>query len=119
MVQKAQVYDVKNLAPYFGSFTATGAAGAVTLHRLTGKITTESLNTAADTTLTYTLTNTHIKATDMVFVSIARGTLTTGSPVVEAVTPANGSVVILIRNVSAAAAFNGTLVLSFFIAKTQ
>lgn len=99
------------------SGTATAAAGAATLSKMAGKVTTEALVTAAQASYTLTLTNTAVAAADLVFVSVANGTNAAGRPVVNTVTPAAGSCVILIGNEDAAAAFNGTLVISFLVVK--
>jgi len=100
-----------------GTKTATATAGAATLAKDSGKITSEALTTAAGATYTLTLTNTAIAAADMVFASVALGTATTGMPVVTRVTPAAGSVVIIVQNIHASAALNGTIVISFMVAK--
>lgn len=92
---------------------ATSAAGAVTLHKQAGVVTTEALATAAAGVYTLTVTNNRIKATDLVFVSVQNGTNSAGDPTVLRVTPANGSVVITIKNTHAANALNGTLKISF------
>lgn len=97
-----------------GSGTATASGGAATLANRFGKITTESLTTAQDASYTLTVTATPIKATDMVFVSVANGTNTQGTTVVTKVTPADGSLVIIVTNKHATAqALNGTLVISY------
>lgn len=96
-----------------GSGTATAVAGAATLANRFGKITTEALTTAAAASYTLTITNTAVKATDMVVGSIAYGTATTGEPAISRITPADGSLVIIVRNNAAAAAVNGTLVISY------
>jgi hypothetical protein len=96
-----------------GTKTATATAGAATLNKSSGKITTEALTTAGLTTYTLTLTNSQIAAADTVFVSLANGTNSTGIPTVGLVTPGVGSVVIIINNAAAVTAFNGTLVISF------
>jgi len=95
--------------------TATSTAGAATINVQSGVITTEALATAAGATYTMTLTNAAILATSQVYVTVGKGTATTGEPVVQFVTPAAGSCVILIRNVSAAAALNGTIKIGFFV----
>lgn len=100
-----------------GTQTASATAGAATLHQPQGKITSEALTTAAAANYTLTLTNEKIVATDLVFVSVAYGTATAGTPVVSRVTPAAGSVVIVIKNDHASAAFDGTLVVSYFVVK--
>lgn len=100
-----------------GTKTATATAGAATLNKDSGKITTESLTTAAGATYTLTLTDSSIAAADMVFASVAFGTATTGMPIITSVAPAAGSVVITVLNGHASAAFNGTLRISFLVAK--
>ena len=119
----------KNDMTVTGTLTATGGlkqtlgaasatAGAATLSALQGKITSETLTTAQNAIYTLTLTNAQIAAADQVFVSVANGTNTQGSPVVTRVQPAAGSVVILVANLHASAqALNGTIVISFFVVK--
>ncbi len=96
-----------------GTKTAAATAGAATLAKSAGVITSEALTTAAGATYTLTLTNTTIAAADQVMASVALGTATTGMPVVTTVTPAAGSVVIVLMNVHASAALNGTVRISF------
>ena len=93
--------------------TATSTAAAATINKQTGLVTTEALTTAAGSTYTFTLTNSAINASSLVFVTVGKGTASAGEPVVQFVTPAAGSAVILIRNVSAAAALNGTITIGF------
>jgi hypothetical protein len=96
------------------SGTATATAGAATLNNRFGKITSESLTTAQNTNYTLTITNSQIRATDIVFASVANGTNTQGTPIIVRVTPAADSLVIIVRNQHASAeAFNGTLVVSY------
>jgi hypothetical protein len=96
-----------------GTKTATATAGAATLNKNAGTITTESLTTAAAATYTLTITNSTILATDQVMASVQFGTSTTGQPDIYTVTPAAGSLVIVVGNSAASAAFNGTLKISF------
>lgn len=105
------------LAVDIGTKTASATTGAATLNKLAGVITTEALTTAAGATYTLTLTNSKIAAADQVFVSVAYGTSTTGMPVVTRVTPDAGSVVVVVQNIHASAALNGTLRLSFLAVK--
>jgi len=100
-----------------GTKTATAAAGAATLHKTSGKITTENLTTAAGATYTLTLTNNKIAAADQVYVTVGNGTNTTGTATVATVKPAAGSVVIIIQNIHASAAFNLNLAISFLVIK--
>lgn len=100
-----------------GTKTATATAGAATLNKMSGVITSESLSTAAGSTYTLTLTNSDIAATDMVFASVAMGTATTGMPAVTTVKPGGGSVVIVVQNIASAAALNGTIKITFAVLK--
>lgn len=99
------------------STNGTAAAGAITTSGGSGRITTEALTTAGLAAYTLTITNPLIKAADKVFVSMGRGTSTTGTAVVGTVKPADGSVVIIVQNVHASVALNGTLVIDYFVVK--
>lgn len=101
-----------------GTKTAAATAGAATLNKASGKITSEALTTAQNLFYTLTLTNSKIAAADMVFASVANGTNTQGTPMIEKITPAAGSVVIRVCNKHATAeALNGTIVVSFLVVK--
>ncbi|TGP26088.1 hypothetical protein EN828_10440 [Mesorhizobium sp. M2D.F.Ca.ET.185.01.1.1] len=93
--------------------TATATAGAATLANRFGVITSESLVTAAGANYTLTITNTQVKATDMVFATVQLGTATTGDPGVLAVTPSAGQLVVIVRNHHASVALNGTIKVSY------
>lgn len=95
------------------SCTGTGATSTATLNNRFGKLTTAALTTAAAGTHTITLTDAQVNAGDIVFASVAYGTATAGAVVVERITPADGSVVIVLKNIHASDAVNGTLVVSF------
>lgn len=99
-----------------GSGTATASSGAATLNNRFGVITTESLTTAQNAFYTLTLTNSAVKATDIAFASVANGTNTQGTPMIEKVTVAANQVVIRVCNKHATAeALNGTLKISFAV----
>ena len=118
MSQQIRVYRELNLrdeAKITGAGSATSTAGAATINKTSGQITTEALATAAGATYTMTLTNSIIKSTSIVLVSVGKGTATLGEPVVQFITPAAGSAVILIRNVAATDALNGTIKINFAI----
>lgn len=100
-----------------GTKTAVASAGAATLNKDAGVITSEALTTAAGATYTLTLTDTSIAAADQVFASVQLGTATTGMPAVTTVTPAAGSVVIVLQNIHATAALNGTIKVAFVVFK--
>lgn len=93
------------------SGTATGSSNAATLARPSGVITTESASTAAGATFTETITATPVAATDICFASVTTGG--TGTPAVTKVTPAAGSLVVIIQNIHASAAFNNTLKIAY------
>lgn len=97
--------------------TATATAGAATLAKVAGKITSEALTTAAAGVYTLTITNTEIAAADIVLASVANGTNTQGTTVVKSVKPAANSVVIVVSNSHASEALNGTIVISFLVIK--
>ena len=96
-----------------GTKTATATAGAATLHKAAGVITSESITTAAGATYTLTLTNNTMTASDQVMASVAYGTATTGSPMIMRVTPAAGSCVFVVQNIHASAALNGTIKIAY------
>lgn len=93
--------------------TATATTGAATLNAPKGKITSESVTTAAGSDYTLTLTNSTITAASIVQASVANGTNTTEGLAVNRVQPGAGSVVIHVRNTNASSALNGTIVISF------
>lgn len=94
-----------------GCGTATGTSNASTLANKCGIITTESATTAAAATFTETITNTVVAATDVCLASVT--TTGTGTPVITKVTPAAGSLVVIVGNVHASAAFNAVLLITF------
>lgn len=99
------------------SGTATATAGAATLNNKAGKVTSESLSTAAAAAYTLTVTNSTVAATDVCFASVAYGTSSAGVPMVSRVTPGSSSLVIVVTNEHASNAFNGTIVVSFLCTK--
>lgn len=108
---------VHELALSGGTKTATAVAGAATLSKSAGVVTSEALTTAAGGIYTLTLTNANVAAADQVFAGVANGTNTTGLPDILTVTPGAGTVVIVVGNVSTTAAFNGTVKISFMVLK--
>lgn len=98
---------------------ATAVAGAATLHRQAGVVTTESLTTAAAAIYTLTLTDNRIAAGDIVMASVQNGTNSQGDPTVLRVTPGAGQVVITIKNTHATLALNGTLKIAFAVFKNK
>lgn len=99
-----------------GFSTATGAASAVTGTEQHTIVTTESLATVALTDVPYTFNNKLIKVGSVVLAQVVGGTWTTGVPMVanSKVTGA-GVATINLRNNAAAAALNGTLIVSVLV----
>jgi hypothetical protein len=93
--------------------SGTGATSTATLNKAAGTITTDAITTAAAAAHTMTITNSTITASSIVVASIANGTNSQGAPVITAVTPGSGSLVITFKNVHASEAINGTLKISF------
>lgn len=100
-----------------GTKTASATAGAATLNKDAGVITSEALTTAAGAQYTLTLTDSSIAAGDQVMASVQYGSSTTGTPAVMTVTPGAGQVVIVIQNLHATAVLNGTIRISFMVLK--
>lgn len=94
--------------------SATGTTtGAATLNKTAGTVTSASLTTAAAGLYTLTITDSAIAATDQVMATVGNGTNTGGAPNITSVTPAAGSLVVVVKNIDASAAFNGTITVSF------
>jgi hypothetical protein len=85
------------------------------MNAISGVVTTESLSTAAGATYTLTITNSMIAAADIVLASIAGAG--TGTPAITRITPAAGSVVIIVQNIHSVTAFNAAAVVSFVVIK--
>lgn len=100
-----------------GTKTATASAGAATLNKMSGKITSEALTTAGLADYTLTLTNSDIAAVDIVLANVGNGTNTQGTIAVGSVIPGAGSVTIVVHNLHATQALNGTLVIEFAVLK--
>lgn len=102
-----------------GTKTATATAGAATLAKFAGVITSEALTTAAAAAYTLTITTTAlgVAATDQAYASVANGTNTQGVPVVTRVTCGTNTVTVVITNLHASEALNGTLKVSYLVVK--
>lgn len=98
-----------------GTKTATATAGAATLNKMSGIITTESLVTGIGATYTLTLTNSGALASDMVFANVANGTNTTGNPEITTAKPSAGSIQIVVMNGSTTVPFNGNLRITYIV----
>lgn len=108
----------ESLAIGNGTKTATAVAGAVTLNKSSGLITTEALTTIAGATYSLTITDTQLTAgTEFVFASVSNGTSTTGQPAIASIKVNTGNCVIVVQNIHASAVFNGTLKIAFMSLK--
>jgi len=107
--------QLKRTLELFTEGTATAASGAATLNGNKGTVTSEALTTAAGSNYTLTLTNSKVKTTSNVLCTVDNGTNTTVGLAINRVTPAAGSVVILVRNTHASAALDGTIKVRFTI----
>jgi hypothetical protein len=105
------------LAVDSGTKTATAVAGAATLSKMAGVITSEALVTAAGATYVLTVTLSGVQGSDTVLASVWFGTSTTGTPTIATVKPNAGNVVITVQNIAAAAALNGTLKIGYLVLK--
>lgn len=94
---------------------ATAVAGAATLSKQAGTVTSEALTTAAGAEYTLTLTNTFVAAASVVLASVQNGDNSTAGAYVTSVTPAAGSVVIKVKNGHASSALNGTIKIAFLV----
>lgn len=100
------------------SSTTTAVAGAATLAKYAGKITSEALTTAQDAVYTLTLTNSLAAAADIVVCSLANGTNTQGTPILTRAVCGAGSITFIVVNKHATAqALNGTIVVSYVLFK--
>lgn len=97
------------------SGTAIASSATVTLNARSGRVTTQSLTTAAGGTYTLTINNSLVASNFVVLANIAGGTNTTGVPVLLSAVPGSGTITITIRNIDASAAFNGNLVIAYNI----
>lgn len=96
--------------------TGTCVSNAVTISKMAGVITTESLTTAGGANQALVLTNTLIAAGDIILITLAGGTNTTKNITLQAVATANTGTITVYNN-TAATALNGTLIINFLVIK--
>lgn len=96
-----------------GTKTASATAGAATLAKNAGVITSEALSTAAGALYTLTITNSTVAAADQVMASVSNGTNSAGTPSITTVTAGSNSVIVIVKNIHATDAFNGTIKVAF------
>lgn len=99
-----------------GTKTATAAAGAATLNKSSGIVTSEALTTAAGSDYTLTLTNSTIAAGDVPMVQIdSNGTA--GLPMCYSAKCTANTLTVIVRNTHASAAFNAAIKIQYVILK--
>jgi hypothetical protein len=96
---------------------ATSKSTGVQLDRMCGQITLNNAALAAATSVSFTLTNSYIAATDLVDVNISSGA-TAGSYLVAVDAVGAGSCRVHVRNLSAGS-LGEALVINFGVIKTQ
>ena len=95
--------------------TGVTTAGAITMNKMSGVLTTPALTTASGAAYSITLTNSEIATTSVLLCQVQGGTNTTAGITIIA-TPGAGSATILLENSGvAAAALSGTVILSFLV----
>jgi len=108
------VFQAAAMAAGMSVNTVTEAANAATLNVIMGRIVSAAQVTAAGATYTVTLTNSTVLAASSVQAAVFSLTNTTPGLVIQSITPAAGSVVIIVRN-NGTAALNGTIVIPFLV----
>lgn len=114
----AQDAATKNYVDTVGSAnagTATASAGAATLNKAIGLVTSETLSTAALGSYTLTLTNSVATASSQVMAIAYRGTSTVGVPTIVSITPTSNQIVFVVSDNIAVGAFNGTICIQYNI----
>lgn len=105
-------FQIAAIGAALASNTATATAGAATLSTTYGVVTSEAITTAAGSTYTLTLTNTTVATTSKVQAAAYLGAGTAGALQIVSITPAAGSVVIVVKNVGTAA-LNAAIKIAF------
>jgi hypothetical protein len=95
------------------SNTVTLSSNAGTLNKTSGVITTESLTTGGDTSVTFTITNNTVTPSSMILTVLSYSGA--GVPVLKSVNPGNGSFTIVVRNVAPSTALNGAITIKFIV----
>jgi hypothetical protein len=107
---------VQSLKLDTGTKTATATAGAATLNKSAGIVTSEALSTAAGSSYTLTLTNSTVAAGDLALVSIdSNGTA--GTPQLLSAKCTSNTLTVIVKNVDASVALNAAIKIGFAILK--
>ena len=100
-----------------GMGTGTASSNAVTINNGSGIITTESLTTAGQATVTITLTNNRIAANDIVLANL-NGNGSAGTPVLISTAVTANTATFIIKNDHASTALNAALKIMFVVIKS-
>ena len=93
-----------------GDYTAVN--GSVTFSAFEGRVTSESLTTNAGGTYTLTVNDDKVLLNSTVTASVANGTNTKGTAVVDGTLVAAGRITVTIKNTHVSEAFNGTILVT-------
>lgn len=99
----------------FDRGTAVSTAGAATVNKQAGVITTEALTTAAASAYAFTLTNSRITTGSIVELQLMGGTNTTRGLELRAIPGSGSATISIFNNNVAASALNGTLIFGFVV----
>lgn len=113
------VPDEEKLAVNSGALMLTAGNGhSGTLNTGAGVVTTDSLSTAPGGRQALTVENALVERNDIIMLTRAGGTNSTGAPECEAVA-APGRIIITLKNNAQSGAFNGTFVYNFLVVKAS
>lgn len=98
------------------SATATAVSNAVTMNKMAGVVTTESLTTAAGSGQAITIHNTTVAAGDLASIDLVGGGTNTRNVIASYVTSAN-TLTVTLKNAEPTNALNGTILFSFVVFK--
>ena len=104
----------------YGTVTqTTNRATGVTLSTMAGAITTDTTSLAAEASAVFTVTNTLVKATDVIVVSIRSGTAALNTrATVTAVADGSFNITVVNGNAAAGAAETGAIIINFIVLRS-
>lgn len=119
VVKNGNVVGVLGSSSYGTVTQATNRATGVTLSTMAGAITTHNASLAAEASAVFTVTNTLVKATDVVVVCIASGMVALNTrATVTAVADGSFAITVVNGNVAAGTAETGAIVINFMILRS-
>jgi hypothetical protein len=93
----------------------TSITTGVTLNASAGVITTVSSTLAADTSATFTITNSNVQASSLVLANVVNYSGTQGAPVLRVQNVTGGAFSVVLRNVDDTDALNGIMKIAFIV----